>query len=52
MPSSEAAANEEARRTIRYVESRSDARTKLEDFFNILLNFKMFTERQSLLLIG
>ena len=32
-----AAANEEARRTPRYVESLSDARTPLEGFFNILL---------------
>jgi hypothetical protein len=31
----EAAASEEARRTLRYVEPLSDARTKLEDFFNI-----------------
>jgi len=38
--------------TREYVESLSDARTKLEDFFNILLDFKMFTERQGLLLIG
>ena len=36
-PSSEAAASEEARRTLRYVEPLSDARTKLADFFNILL---------------
>jgi hypothetical protein len=35
-PSSKAAASEEARRTLRYVEPLSDARTKLEDFFNIL----------------
>ena len=34
---SEAAASEEARHTVsRYVELRSDARTKLADFFNIL----------------
>ena len=32
-PSSAAAASEEARRTLRYVESLSDARTKLADFF-------------------
>ena len=32
-----AAANEKARRTPRYVELLSDARTQLEGFFNILL---------------
>ncbi len=32
-----AAASEEARRTLRYVEPLSEARTMLEDFFNILL---------------
>ena len=37
MPSSKATASEEARRTLRYVEPLSDARTKLEDLFNILL---------------
>jgi len=37
-PSSKAAASEEARRTLRYVEPLSDARTPLEDFFSILLN--------------
>ncbi len=36
-PSSKAAASEEARRTRRYVEPLSDARTPLEDFFSILL---------------
>ncbi len=36
-PSSKAAASEEARRTLRYVESLSDARTKLAGFFSILL---------------
>jgi hypothetical protein len=36
-PSSKAAANEEARRTLRYVEPLSDARTPLADFFSILL---------------
>jgi hypothetical protein len=35
--SSKAAANEEARRTLRYVEPLNDARTMLEEFFNILL---------------
>jgi hypothetical protein len=34
---STAAASEEARRTLRYIESLSDARTKLADFFSILL---------------
>jgi len=37
-PFSKAAASEEARRTLRYVESLSDARTPLADFFSILLN--------------
>ncbi len=36
-PSSAAAASEEARRTLRYVEPLSDARTKLADVFSILL---------------
>jgi len=35
--SSKAAASEEARRTLRYVEPLSEARTKLADFFSILL---------------
>jgi hypothetical protein len=35
-PSSKAAASEEARRTLRYVEPLSDARTPLADFFSIL----------------
>jgi hypothetical protein len=35
-PSSKAAASEEARRTLRYVEPLSEARTKLADFFSIL----------------
>jgi hypothetical protein len=34
--SSKAAASEEARRTLRYVESLSDARTMLADFINSL----------------
>jgi hypothetical protein len=33
-----AAASEEARRTLRYVELLSNARTPLADFFSILLN--------------
>ena len=37
MLSSKAAASEEARRTLRYVEPLSDARTPLADFFSILL---------------
>jgi hypothetical protein len=37
MPSSKAAVSEEARRTLRYGESLSDARTTLADFFSILL---------------
>ena len=36
-PSSAAEASKEARRTLRYVEPLSDARTKLADFFSILL---------------
>ena len=36
-PSSKAAASEEGRRTVRYVEPLSDARTPLADFFSILL---------------
>jgi hypothetical protein len=39
-PSSKAAASEEARRTLRYVEPLSDARTPLADFFSILLEKK------------
>ena len=35
--SSKVAASEEARRTIRYVESLSDARTMLAGFFSILI---------------
>ncbi len=35
--SSKAAASEEARRTLRYGETLSDARTPLGDFFSILL---------------
>jgi hypothetical protein len=37
-PSSKAAASEEARRTPRYGEPLSDARTPLVDFFSILLS--------------
>jgi len=37
-PSSAAAASEEVRRTLRYGEPLSDARTKLADFFSILLH--------------
>ena len=36
--SSKAAASEEARRTLRYVEPLSEARTPLTDFFSILLS--------------
>jgi hypothetical protein len=36
--SSKAAASEEARRTLRYVEPLSEARTMLADFFSILLD--------------
>ena len=37
MLSSKAAASEDARRTLRYVEPLSEVRTKLADFFSILL---------------
>ena len=37
MPSSKAAASEEARRTLRYVEPLSETRTPLAGFFSILL---------------
>ena len=40
-PFSKAAASEEARRTLRYVEPLSDARTQLADFFSILLVQKL-----------
>ena len=40
-PSSKAAVSEEARRTLRYVESLSEARTMLAGFFSILLD-RMF----------
>src|SRR5437879_10685643 len=40
--SSKAAASEEARRTLRYVEPLSDARTKLAGFFSILLGDAAF----------
>jgi hypothetical protein len=36
-PSSKAATSEDARRTLRYVELLSEARTPLADFFSILL---------------
>ncbi len=37
MPSSKAAVGDEARCTLRYVEPLSDVRTKLADYFSILL---------------
>ena len=40
-PSSKAAASDEARRTLRYVEPLSDARTPLADFFSILLDLRL-----------
>ena len=43
--SSKAAASEEARRTLRYVEPLSDARTPLADFFSILLERSDVQER-------
>ncbi len=45
-PSSKAAASEEARRTLRYVEPLSDARTPLADFFSILLKGRGLTGRE------
>jgi hypothetical protein len=36
-PFSKAAASEEARRTLQYVEPLSDARTQLADFLSILI---------------
>ena len=41
-PFSKAAASEEARRTLRYVEPLSDARTMLADFFSILLDVEHY----------
>ena len=43
--SSKAAASEEARRTLRYVEPLSDVRTPLADFFSILLEQSDVHER-------
>jgi hypothetical protein len=40
-----AAASEEARRTLRYVEPLSDARTKLVDVFSVLLARNEFHSR-------
>ena len=37
--------SEEARRTLRYVELLSDARTKLADFFSVLLGATVEGER-------
>ena len=44
-PSSKAAASEEARRTLRYVEPLSDARTLLAGFFSILLEIPTAFDR-------
>jgi hypothetical protein len=44
-PSSKAAASEEARRTLRYVEPLRDARTKLAGFFSILLEEAALLEK-------
>ena len=44
-PSRKAAASEEARRTLRYVEPLSDASTPLEDSFSILLGRAIHHER-------
>ena len=52
-PSSKAAASEEARRTLRYVEPLSEVRTKLADFFSVLLLLEVHPElRISPTLIG
>ena len=45
-PSSKAAASEEARRTLRYVEPLNDARTPLADFFSILLELNMLVDHR------
>ena len=51
--SSKAAASEEARRTLRYVEPLSDARTPLADFFSILLKFsQMCADRRTTRYVG
>jgi len=42
---SKAAASEEARRTLRYVEPLSEARTMLADFFSILLDHRENTSQ-------
>jgi hypothetical protein len=47
-PFSKAAASEEARRTLRYVEPLSDARTQLADFFSILLNHPIFSPQEEI----
>ena len=47
-PSSKAAASEEAKRTLRYVELLSDARTMLAGFFSILLGFFLPEEKRSI----
>jgi len=44
-PSSKAAASEEARRTLRYVEPLSEARTMLAGFFSILLKVSAGTRK-------
>ena len=48
-PSSKAAASEEARRTLRYVEPLNDARTPLADTFSILLGFFDLDDRLALI---
>ena len=44
MTVSKAVASEEAKRTLRYVEPLSDARTPLADFFSILLDDTRFRD--------
>ena len=52
-PSSKAAANEGARRTLRYVERLSEGRRPLEDFFSILLeDDKIVAVNDFLILLG
>ena len=45
-PSSKAAASEEAKRTLRYVELLSEARTPLADVFSILLKIRLEARRR------
>jgi len=44
-PSSQTAASEEARRTLRYVEPLSDVRTPVAGFFSILSDTTLLTQK-------